>query len=83
MGEAMSGNVWGAVDAIKQDVAGIKVTIARLDERSLTRDAKIDLIASRMEAMESRVQKLDLKLAGAMGGVLLIAWVFQLLAPMI
>ena len=47
----MSGNVWGAVDAIKQDVAGIKVTIARLDERSLARDTKIDLIANRLEAM--------------------------------
>ena len=79
----MSGNVWGAVDAIKSDVADISVAVARLDERSVARDTKIDLIASRMEAMESRVQKLDLKLAGAMGGVMLIAWGFQLLAPMI
>ena len=79
----MSGNVWGAVDAIKQDVAGIKVSLARLEERAGARDMKIDLIASRMEAMESRVQKLDLKLAGAMGGVLLIAWIFQLLVPVL
>ena len=83
MGEVMSGNVWGAVDTIRSDVAGIKVSVARLDERSVARDTKIDLIASRMEAMESRVQKLDLKLAGAMGGVLLIAWVFQLLVPVL
>tara|TARA_Y100001963_G_scaffold58092_1_gene81287 strand:+ start:1098 stop:1337 length:240 start_codon:yes stop_codon:yes gene_type:complete len=79
----MSGNVWGVTDAIKSDVAGIKVAVARLEERAAARDTKIDLIASRMEAMESRVQKLDLKLAGAMGGVLLIAWGLQLLAPMI
>lgn len=79
----MSGNVWGVTDAIKSDVAGIKVAVARLEERAAARDTKIDMIAIRMETMESRVQKLDLKLAGAMGGVLLIAWVFQLLAPMI
>ena len=77
----MSGNVWGVTDAIKSDVAGIKVSLARLEERAGARDMKIDLIASRMEAMESRVQKLDLKLAGAMGGVMLIAWGLQLLVP--
>lgn len=79
----MSGNVWGVTDAIKSDVAGIKVAVARLEERAAARDTKIDMIAIRMEAMESRVQKLDLKLAGAMGGVLLIAWVFQLLMPLL
>jgi hypothetical protein len=79
----MSGNVWGVTDAIKSDVAGIKVAVARLEERAAARDTKIDMIAIRMEAMESRVQKLDLKLAGAMGGVLLIAWIFQLLMPLL
>jgi len=79
----MSGNVWGVTDAIKSDVAGIKVAVARLEERAAARDTKIDMIAIRMETMESRVQKLDLKLAGAMGGVLLIAWIFQLLMPLL
>ena len=79
----MAGNVWGVTDAIKADVAGIKVSLARLEERAGSRDMKIDLIASRMEAMEPRVQKLDLKLGGAMGGVVLIAWGLQLLVPML
>jgi hypothetical protein len=79
----MSGNVWGVTDAIKADVASIKVSLARLEERALARDTQIESIAKQMETMGSRVNKLDLKLAAAMGGVTLIAWGFQLLAPVI
>ena len=79
----MSGNVWGVTDGIKADVADIKVAVARLEERSIARDSQIELIARQVDAMGGRVNKLDLKLAAAMGGVTLIAWGFQLLAPVV
>jgi hypothetical protein len=78
-----SSKLWGVTDAIKTDVASIKVTMARLEERSVARDAQIELIARQVETMGGRVNKLDLKLAAAMGGVTLIAWGFQLLAPVV
>ena len=76
-------SAWGVVDTIRDDVYQIKIVLARLEERSANRDLQISTTASRLEAMETRLQKLDIKLAAAMGGVALIAWGFQLLAPMI
>ena len=77
------GNPWGITDAIKSDVAGIKVTLARLEERGANRDVLMANNSNRLESMESKLQKLDIKLAAAMGGVTLIVWAFQLLAPVL
>ena len=77
------GNPWGITDAIKSDVAGIKVTLARLEERGANRDVLMANNSNRLESMESKLQKLDIKLAAAIGGVTLIAWAFQLLAPVL
>ena len=77
------GNTWGVADAIRNDVHQIKVGLARLEERESARAQQIESIAKQMETMGARVNKLDLKLAAAMGGVTLIAWGFQLLAPVI
>ncbi len=59
------------------------MTLARLEERGANRDVIMAHNSARLESMENRLQKLDIKLAAAMGGVALIAWGFQLLAPML
>ena len=74
---------WGVIDQMRDDVTEMKIVLARLDERSLSRERQASLTSARVEAMESKLQKLDLKLAAAMGGVALIAWGFQLLAPIL
>ena len=74
---------WGVIDQMRDDVTEMKIVLARLDERSLSRERQASLTSARVEAMESKLQKLDLKLAAAMGGVALIAWGFQLFAPIL
>ncbi len=74
------GNVWGVTDSIKSDVYDIKVTLARLDERSASRDATVQVMASKLDAVEARVNKLDIKLAAAVAGMMVVAWGVELLA---
>lgn len=81
MAEAQIDKVWAVTNGIRRDVGEIKICMARLDERSAAREAQTDLQSSRLDKLETRLQRLDLKVAAAMGGVALISYMLQLLAP--
>jgi len=81
MPEAQIDKVWAVTNGIRRDVGEIKICMARLDERSAAREAQTDLQSSRLDKLETRLQRLDLKVAAAMGGVALISYMLQLLAP--
>ena len=81
MPEAQIDKVWAVTNGIRRDVGEIKICMARLDERSAARETQIDLQSSRLDKLETRLQRLDLKVAAAMGGVALISYALQLLAP--
>ena len=83
MAEAQIDKVWAVTNGIRRDVSEIKVCLARLDERSAARVAQEELQNQRLDKMETKLQKLDLKAAAAMGMVALISYGLQLLAPMI
>lgn len=83
MSEAQIDKVWAVTNGIRRDVSEIKVCLARLDERSAARVAQEELQNQRLDKMETKLQKLDLKAAAAMGMVALISYGLQLLAPMI
>ena len=83
MSEAQIDKVWAVTNGIRRDVSEIKVCLARLDERSAARVAQEALQNQRLDKMETKLQKLDLKAAAAMGMVALISYGLQLLAPMI
>jgi len=72
-----------SVAAIQSDVNHIKVCLARLEERAVNRSTMANAQSARLDKMESKLSRLDLKIAAAMGGVALIAWGFQLLVPVI
>ncbi len=71
--------VWAVTNGIRKDVSEIKICIARLDERSAAREANVELQSARLDKMETRLQRLDLKVAAAMGMVALISYGLQLL----
>ena len=83
MSEAQIDKVWSVTNGIRRDVSEIKVCLARLDERSAARVAQEELQNQRLDKMETKLQKLDLQAAAAMGMVALISYGLQLLAPMI
>ena len=83
MSEAQIDKVWAVTNGIRRAVSEIKVCLARLDERSAARVAQEELQNQRLDKMETKLQKLDLKAAAAMGMVALISYGLQLLAPMI
>ena len=83
MSEAQIDKVWAVTNGIRRDVSEIKVCLARLDARSAARVAQEELQNQRLDKMETKLQKLDLKAAAAMGMVALISYGLQLLAPMI
>ena len=83
MSEAQIDKGWAVTNGIRRDVSEIKVCLARLDERSAARVAQEELQNQRLDKMETKLQKLDLKAAAAMGMVALISYGLQLLAPMI
>ncbi len=72
-----------SVTTIEADVNHIKVCLARLEERAVNRSTMANAQSARLDKMESKLSRLDLKIAAAMGGVALIAWGFQLLVPVI
>jgi len=72
-----------SVAAIQSDVNHIKVCLARLEERAVNRSTMANAQSARLDKMESKLSRLDMKIAAAMGGVALIAWGFQLLVPVI
>ena len=71
--------VWVVTNGIRKDVSEIKICMARLDERSAAREKAVELQSTRLDYMERKLQKLDLKVAAAMGGVALISYGLQLL----
>ena len=73
------GKVWSLTDTIRSDVSEIKVCLARLDERSAAREKHFELQTKRLDVLEAKLQKLDLKVAAAMGMVALISYGLQLL----
>ena len=79
MSEAQIDKVWAVTNGIRRDVSEIKICMARLDERSAAREAHVELQSNRLDKMEHRLQRLDLKVAAAMGMVALISYGLQLL----
>ena len=79
MSEAQIDKVWAVTNGIRRDVGEIKVCMGRLDERSAAREAQVELQSIRLDKMEHRLQRLDLKVAAAMGMVALISYGLQLL----
>ena len=66
-------------NGIRRDVSEIKICMARLDERSAAREKSMEVQITRLDYMEKKLQKLDLKVAAAMGMVALISYGLQLL----
>ena len=79
MSEAQIDKVWAVTNGIRKDVNEIKICVARLDERSAARESLGELQSIRLDKMEHRLQRLDLKVAAAMGMVALISYGLQLL----
>tara|TARA_R100000655_G_scaffold84456_1_gene124065 strand:+ start:443 stop:691 length:249 start_codon:yes stop_codon:yes gene_type:complete len=71
--------VWAVTNGIRRDVSEIKICMARLDERSAAREKAMEVQITRLDYMEKKLQRLDLKVAAAMGGVALISYGLQLL----
>ena len=76
-------DLWKVTNGIRSDVNEIKICLARLDERSASRESQFAVQSHRMDKMEAKLQKLDLKVAAAMGMVALISYGLQLLVPAI
>ena len=81
MSDTQLDKVWAVTNGIRRDVGEIKICMARLDERSAAREATVELQSARLDKMETRLQRLDLKVAAAMGMVALISYGLQLLVP--
>ena len=79
MSDAQIDKVWSVTNGIRMDVSEIKVCMARLDERSAAREKAMEVQITRLDYMEKKLQRLDLKVAAAMGGVALISYGLQLL----
>ena len=79
MAQEQIDNLWQVTSGIRADVLEIKVCLARLEERAKARDGQVDAQAARMDRLETKLQRLDLTLAAAMGGVALISYGLQLL----
>ena len=79
MSETQIEQVWAVTNGIRRDVGEIKICMARLDERSAAREKAVQLQSTRLDYMEKKLQRLDLKVAAAMGGVALISYGLQLL----
>ena len=79
MGQDQSDNLWQVTSGIRADVLDIKVCLARLEERAKARDGHVETQGARMDRLETKIQRLDMKVAAAMGGVALISHGLQLL----
>ena len=76
-------DLWKVTNGIRTDLNEFKICLARLDEKASARETQFAVQAHRMDKMEAKLQKLDLKVAAAMGMVALISNGLQLLAPAI
>tara|TARA_R110002020_G_scaffold110739_2_gene255833 strand:- start:164 stop:412 length:249 start_codon:yes stop_codon:yes gene_type:complete len=79
MSDTQIEQVWAVTNGIRRDVSEIKICMARLDERSAAREKSMEVQITRLDYMEKKLQKLDLKVAAAMGMVALISYGLQLL----
>tara|TARA_R100001082_G_scaffold104280_1_gene75520 strand:+ start:28218 stop:28466 length:249 start_codon:yes stop_codon:yes gene_type:complete len=79
MADTQIEQVWAVTNGIRRDVSEIKICMARLDERSAAREKSMELQSHRLDHMEKKLQKLDMKVAAAMGMVALISYGLQLL----
>ena len=79
MADTQIEQVWTVTNGIRRDVSEIKICMARLDERSAAREKAMEVQIARLDYMERKLQRLDLKVAAAMGGVALISYGLQLL----
>ena len=79
MPDAQLDKVWAVTNGIRMDVSEIKVCLARLDERSASREAQVEMQNQRLDKMETKLQRLDMKVAAAMGAVALISYGLQLM----
>ena len=79
MSEAQIDKVWAVTNGIRRDVGELKICMARLAERSAAREAQVEIQSIRLDKMEHRLQRLDLKVAAAMGMGALISYGLQLL----
>mgnify|MGYP003141364732 CR=1 FL=1 len=68
-------DLWKVTNGIRTDLNEIKICLAR--------ETQFAVQAHRMDKMESKLQKLDMKVAAAMGMVALISYGLQLLVPAI
>ena len=79
MPDAQLDKVWAVTNGIRMDVSEIKVCLARLDERSASREAQVEMQNQRLDKMETKLQRRDMKVAAAMGAVALISYGLQLM----
>ena len=79
MPDAQIDKVWAVTNGIRMDVSEIKICLARLDERSASREAQAEMQKQRLDKMETKLQRLDMKVAAAMGAVALISYGLQLM----
>ena len=79
MPQGQIADLWKVTSGIREDVGEIKIAIARMEERSTMRDGQVDVQAARMDRLETKLQRLDMKVAAAMGAVMLISYGLQLL----
>ncbi len=79
MPDAQLDKVWAVTNGIRMDVSEIKVCLARLDERSASREVQVEMQNQRLDKMETKLQRLDMKVAAAMGAVALISYGLQLM----
>ena len=79
MADTQIEQVWAVTNGIRRDVSEIKICMARLDERSAAREKAVEVQITRLDYMEQKLQRLDLKVAAAMGMVALMSYGLQLL----
>lgn len=71
----------GELATIQNDMIDIKITLARMEERSIVRATQSEAQVIRIDGIERKLSSLDKKVVAAMGALTLLAWGFQLLAP--
>ena len=72
-------DLWKVTIGIRADVGEIKIALARMEERHAMREVQVAAQSARMDRLETKLQRLDLKVEAAMGVVALISYGLQLL----
>ena len=79
MPQGQIADLWKVTSGIREDVGEIKIAIARMEERSAMRDGQVDVQSARLDRLETKLQRLDMKVAAARGAVRRISYGLQLL----